>query len=342
MPSTTLTSWARLLWEELEARHLDARAIFVAADLDPAQLQDPNARFPAGRMSRLWQLAEERSGDPAIGVAIGMRWNPTTFHALGYAWLASATLAQAFHRLARYGRVINDASEFTLTTTGTHYLVTGTVRDPDYILSPVTIQAAVVAIVKMCRLVRGESFSPIEVQFPFAPTGATLALEVNLRAPLKFGCGHAGMLIDRQDMEQPLPNANAELSRSNEEVLMKYLGRLDQQQLAQQVRRLILESLPSGQVREDDIAADLHLSTRTLQRRLLEEGVSFGVLLQDIRRELAQHYMDDRQLNVSEIAYLLGFSDQANFTRAFKRWFGTTPSEWRRRKQSLGGGKTAG
>ncbi len=332
MSSTTLSSWARLVWEELQQRDIDAHAIFTEADLDPAMLQDPNARFPATRMAHLWQLAEERSGDPAIGVAIGMRWNPTTFHALGYAWLASATLAQAFHRLARYSRLINDASEFTLTTTGTNYLITGVVKDPGFVLSPVTTQATTVAVVKMCRMVLGESFSPVEVQFPFAPTAATLALETNLRAPLRFGCDRAGMLIDRQDMERPLSTSNPELSRSSEEIAMKYLSRLNQQQLAQQVRRHIIEALPSGRIKEEDIAAELHLSTRTLQRRLLDEGVNFSELLQAIRRELAQSYIDDSQLNVSEIAYLLGFSDQANFTRAFKRWFGATPSDWRQRK----------
>lgn len=332
MSSTTLSSWARLVWEELHQRKLDAHAIFDAAGLDPSSLQDPNARFPAARMSQLWQLAEEKTGDPAIGVAIGMRWNPTTFHALGYAWLASATLAQAFHRLARYSRLINDASEFTLATVGTNYLVTGAVKDPGFVLSPIAIQATAVAVVRMCRMAQGESFSPVEVQFPFAPTAATLALEVNLRAPLRFGCDRAGMLIDRQDMERPLPTSNPELSRSNDEIVMKYLGRLDQQQLTQQVRRCIVEALPSGRIREEDVAAALNLSTRTLQRRLLEEGVNFGELLQAVRRELAQNYIDDSQLNVSEIAYLLGFSDQANFTRAFKRWFGTSPSDWRKRK----------
>ena len=95
MASTTLSSWALLVWQELQERDLGARDIFVAAGLDPVRLQDPNARFPVPGMQRLWQLAEEHSGDPAFGVAAGMRWNPTTFHALGYAWLASATLAQA-------------------------------------------------------------------------------------------------------------------------------------------------------------------------------------------------------------------------------------------------------
>jgi AraC-like DNA-binding protein len=332
MSSTTLSSWARLLWEELQQRGIDAEAIFKEAELDPSKLQDPNARFPATRMAQLWRLAEERSGDPAIGIAIGMRWNPTTFHALGYAWLASATLGEAFHRLARYSQLINDASEFTMTASGTGYLVTGTVKDSAFELSPVTVQATMVAITRMCRMLLGESFSAIEVLFPFAPTASTIALEANLRAPLRFGCDRAGMLIDRLDMERPLMTANPELSRNSEEIAMKYLSRLNQQQLTQQVRRHIVEALPSGQIREDDIAAKLHLSTRTLQRRLLEEGAGFGDLLQSVRRELAENYVKDTQLNVSEIAYLLGFSDQANFTRAFKRWFGLAPTEWRRRR----------
>lgn len=332
MSSTTITSWARLIWEELQQRGLDARAIFIEAELDPLMLQDHNARFPAARMARLWRLVEERSADPAIGVAVGMRWNPTTFHALGYAWLASATLGEAFHRLARYSQLINDASEFTIGSAGTSYLVTGTIRDPGFELSPVTIQATMVAITRMCRMLMGESFSAIEVHFPFAPTAATIALETNLRAPLRFGCEKAGMLIDRQDMERPLPTANPELSRNSEEIAMKYLSRLNQKQLSQQVRRHIVEALPSGQIREEEIASRLNLSTRTLQRRLLDEGVNFGDLLQSVRRELAENYITDTQLSVSEIAYLLGFSDQANFTRAFKRWFGVAPTDWRRNR----------
>ena len=283
-------------------------------------------------MARLWQLTEERSGDPAIGVAIGMRWNPTTFHALGYAWLASATLAQAFHRLARYSRLINDASEFTLATTGTNYLVTGAVKDPGFVLSPITTQATAVAVAKMCpccwEILQPDRSAGFRSPRPAPPSHS----ETNLRAPLRFGCERAGMLIDRQDMERTLSAANPELSRSSEEIAMKYLSRLDQQQLAQQVRRHIVEALPSGRIREEDIAESLHLSTRTLQRRLLDEGVNFGELFQNVRRELAQNYIDDSQLSIGEIAYLLGFSDQANFTRAFKRWFGAPPSDWRRRK----------
>lgn len=337
MASTTLSSWALLVWEELQQRELAARDIFVAAGLDPSRLQDPNARFPVPGMQRLWQLAEEHSGDPAFGIAAGMRWNATTFHALGYAWLASATLAQAFHRLARYSRLVNDGSEFSLTTHGLQYLFSGGLKEATQGAVPVAEQAALVAIVKMCRMLLGESFSPAEVQFTFAPTPSTLALETNLRAPLRFGSERMGLLIDRQDMERPLPTSNPELIRCNEQIVLKHLSQLDQQQLALQVRQRIVEGLPSGRVKEEDIASALHLSTRTLQRRLLEEGVNFGELLQNTRRELAQNYIEDSQLNVNEIAYLLGFSDQANFTRAFRRWFGVTPSGWRRSKLATTG-----
>ncbi|HVL00889.1 MAG TPA: AraC family transcriptional regulator [Dongiaceae bacterium] len=332
MASTTLSSWALLVWEELQQRDLNAREIFLAAGLDPARLQDPNARFPIDGMQRLWRLAEEHSGDPAFGIAAGLRWNPTTFHALGYAWLASSTLAQAFHRLVRYGRLINDGSEFTLTSIGLQYQFSGGLKNPLPNPALAVQQALVVALIKMCRMLLGESFSPAEVQFSFAPNAATLLLETTLRAPLRFGCDHFAMLIDRQDMERVLPTGNPELIRCNEQIVLKHLSQLDQQHLAIQVQQRILEGLPSGRVKEDDIANALHLSTRTLQRRLLEEGVNFGELLQSTRRELAQNYIDDSQLSVSEIAYLLGFSDQANFTRAFRRWFGVTPSGWRTRK----------
>lgn len=330
MAFTTLSSWALLVWEELHQRGIEADVLFRQAGLDPAHLRDPNARFPVEGLRRMWATARELTDDPALGVAVGMRWNPTTFHALGYAWLASSTLAEGFHRLARYGRLISDQYQGELTLSGMEYRYRGTPRlqavDPD----PTAVEAITVAIVKMCRLLAGEGFSPLEIVLPIAPGASVLHLETNLRSPLKFGDRALELVLSRADMQRPLRSANPELSRLNEQIVVKHLSRLEKDSVGLQVQSLIAEALPSGRVTEDDIAQTLNLSNRTLQRRLAEEGRSFGDILQNTRRELADSYLRDSQLSINEIAYLLGFSEQANFTRACKRWFGQAPSEYRR------------
>ena len=104
---------------------------------------------------------------------------------------------------------------------------------------------------------------------------------------------------------------------------------MDGDDLVAKVRYTVFDKLPSGEVRDSDIAQSLNMSTRTMQRRLAEEGTSFSAILQQIREELADQYIKDDKLAISEVAYLLGFSDQSNFTRAFKRWHGVSPTQYR-------------
>ncbi|TVQ75478.1 MAG: AraC family transcriptional regulator, partial [Chromatiaceae bacterium] len=227
MAFTTLSSWALLVWEELDQRGLDADVLFRQSGLDPTHLNDPNARFPVEKLRRMWVAARELTNDPALGVAIGMRWNPTTFHALGYAWLASSTLAEGFHRLARYGRLISDQYRGELSLSGMEYRYRGTPRTPAGDPDPTAVEAITVAIIKMCRLLAGEGFSPLEIVLPIAPGASVLHLETNLRSPLKFGDQALELVLARADMEKPLRSANPELSRLNEQIVVKHLSQME-------------------------------------------------------------------------------------------------------------------
>lgn len=341
MPASALGSWAKLVWEELKSRNLDAHAIFKQSGIDPAKLSNPTARFPAQNMVSLWVNADAAASDPGFAVAAGKRWNPTTFHALGFAWLASSSLAGAFNRLVRYGRFVNDGLEYQLTSDGVVYRfrITAKQEDSEFFNqiqkgSPGS-DAGIVAILKMVRMLVGESFSPLEINRVQEPNAASLPLEQFVRCPIHYGKGYGELVIARQDMEQKLSSGNEELSQMNEQILLKHLSQLDREQLSTRVKLEILQQLPSGNVKESDIAESIGLSSRTMQRRLLDEGVNFSSLLQDTRQQLASQYIKDDQLSISEIAYLLGFSDQANFTRAFKRWNGVSPTQYRNQETAL-------
>jgi AraC-like DNA-binding protein len=147
------------------------------------------------------------------------------------------------------------------------------------------------------------------------------------------------LLIDRHDAERNLASANAELIMANEMVALQYLSSLDRSNISVQVKSKIIELLPSGEIREEEVAEALNVSLRTLQRKLREEGESYAHIVKVVKKEMAENYIQDSQLSINEIAYLLGFSDQANFTRAFRRWNGNTPSQYRLnlRKQSAMG-----
>jgi AraC-like DNA-binding protein len=122
-----------------------------------------------------------------------------------------------------------------------------------------------------------------------------------------------------------LPTANPVLLRVNEQVLTDYLARLERSEVTVQVQAKLIQLLPSGEVDESSIARALNLSLRSMQRKLKARGVSFRKLLDDTRRQLAEQYLKDSTLSVSEIAYLLGFAEVSSFSRAFRRWTGHAP-----------------
>jgi AraC-like DNA-binding protein len=128
-----------------------------------------------------------------------------------------------------------------------------------------------------------------------------------------------------------LPTANTDLARVNEEIVASYLEQIEHGTVSKRVRTRLIEQLPSGHVSQESIASSLFMSTRTLQRKLQEENTSYKELLTETRHELAMRYMASSSSPVSEVAYLLGFSEVGNFTRAFKRWTGMAPTEFRSR-----------
>src|SRR5688572_21885026 len=110
MGPSSLSSWVHLIASTLNARGVDADEVFLRAKMSPGQLRDPNSRYPASQVRRLWLLAAETTGDPCFGMEVGRAWHPTSFHALGYAALASSTLREALAYVARYSRVVSSGA----------------------------------------------------------------------------------------------------------------------------------------------------------------------------------------------------------------------------------------
>jgi len=329
MFSTTLTSWALLIWQALQDMGHDPRDVFVSVDLDPAKLADPNARYPVVGMQRLWEEAVRITDDPCFGLEAGRRWHPTTFHALGFAWLASSTLHDALERLSRYVHVVSNAVKADVEPRGASYVLTFGPPGGKVAAMPASLDAGLAAIMQMCRQICGEGYEPQGVLMSHDRPPCGGRLEAFFRAPIHYDAGENGLVFHAQTIDRRLPTANAELARANEEVVVKYLSHLDRTSIATQVQAHLIERLPSGHVGEEAMAESLNMSLRTLQRKLLEEGTSYARLLEETRRDLAKNYIENSTLSLNEIAYLVGFSEQASFTRAFRRWYATSPSAYR-------------
>lgn len=327
--ATTLNTWAIAVARTLDARGCDSAALFEQAGLDPAILRDPNGRYPVSRMSRLWKLAVEATRDPCIGLAVAEFVQPATFHSLGLAVLASQTLEDALTRSARYSRIVSNAVDILLEETPQGLKQILRFRE-DIPQVDEAIDVFMASTLKLGRMLSGTDLRPRALRLRRSATTEMRAqFAAYFGVPIEFEADENSVLIPWSLARQPLPMANPALARQNDQVVMEYLARFDGARLTEKVRAELIARLPSGEPARGDVAAALHLSEKTLQRRLRDEGTSYQDLLDETRRELAQQYLREGRASVCEVTFRLGFSDQSSFTRAFKRWTGVAPGEYR-------------
>ena len=326
---TTLASWTRALRRQLDSLGLDSTALCHAAGLDIAQLDDPNARYPLAATTRLWQLAVAASGDPALGLGTSRHVAPTTFHALGMAVMASGSLREVFERIVRYHQVVSDVLTLELRDIGStcefHFRLPPGSPPP----AAEAIDAFAAIYVRTCRNRLGRDYAPLAVYLRRpAPADPQPWLDV-FRAPVHFAAPEDMLCFARDDLDRPLEDGNPELAAHNEAVLQKRLEALQPDTVARRLRRALEQCLPNGEPSAETLAHGLHLSLRSLQRHLAEEGTSYEQVLADTRHALALQHLQTQDCSISEVAYLLGFADSSSFSRAFKRWSGQSPSQYR-------------
>ncbi|MDF3931833.1 AraC family transcriptional regulator [Pseudomonas citronellolis] len=327
---TTLSSWVRGILLAIEQEGLDGRALFAELGLDHGVLDDPDARIPQDDMSRLWQRAVELSGNPAIALNMARVHTPA-FPVLGYALMSSRNLAEGFERLERYQRIIAEGADVSFRRQPEGCLFSVQVHG-DRLLPPrQSAESSLAGMIGLVRWITGRHIRPLDVRLAGEPPQDPTPYQALFEAPLSYGHGQCALLFSHADMTAPLPTANAELARLHDRFAGEYLARFESSRFSHQTRQVLCRLLPQGEPRREVVAEILHLSERTLQRRLQEEGGSYQQLLDDTRRELAQQYLATPHMTLLEIAYLLGFSEPSNFFRAFRRWFGVTPGEYRER-----------
>ncbi|MGE6660057.1 AraC family transcriptional regulator [Pseudomonas sp. NPDC077408] len=326
---TTSSSWTLSIVQALELDGLDCQDLFVKLGLDYSALNDPDARFAQDGMTRLWQCAVEITGNPAIGLNLAKVMRPGAMHVVGYALMSSSTLRDSFQRLVRYQRIIAEGADLQFGSTNRGALLTLTIHGDQLPPARQSADGSLASTLAFCRWLTGKPLVPIEVYFQGPPPADIEPYRAVFQAPLRFNAEYHGMLMRHVDMDIALPTANAELAQLHDRFAGDYLARLSDSRVTHQARQVICRLLPQGEPRRETVAQSLHLSERSLQRRLDEEGTSFQQLLDDTRRTLAEQYLARADLALLEVAYLLGFADPSNFFRAFKRWFAMTPGEYR-------------
>lgn len=328
---TNAAFWVTGIADALTAEQLDVPSLFREAGLDFTALQDPDARFESDQVSRLWELAVARSGNPAVGLAGASRAKPGHFGVVAYSLMSAPDLLGILERLARYIAIVSDAATVKVRKRGDNHRL---ILDLNPGLRPVPHQRFafdLLTFLSFCRWVSGEELKPIGVDLSHPGVDSSLAFETAFGCAPRFGATENAMLFSHADVTRPLPTAHDQLSSVHDRIATEHLQRSHGTRFAARARTEIVRHLPDGAPTRSALALALATSERTLHRRLTDEGTSFQRLTDDIRRELAERYLERRDLPLADVAYLLGFKDQGSFFRAAQRWFRMTPRQYRLR-----------
>lgn len=322
---TTFGGIAQIMWQTLNSYSLNADAMFKEVGLDLPREMASNQRVQAITMQKLWRLAEIKSGDEAFGIKYAQNTNPMTLHGLGFSWMASDTLLDAFNRLVRYYRLISTAGEIVLDEGSDYYCLWYKIPAPKGVAAPASLDAALALFIQLCRITKGPDFTPSRVELQRNSVQDITPFTQFFRSETVFDSDENRLFFSKESLNATLPGANHELARANDQVVIEYLKKFDTENVVSQIRANIIEKLPSGTISQENIAGLMHMSMRSMQRKLSQQGTSFKSIVEDVRKELAITYLKDNGRSIGEITFLLGFSEPSNFSRSFKKWTGMTP-----------------
>jgi len=332
LTATTLGGWAVAISQALKEAEIDPLPLFEQCGIEMPSAQDPQNRIETVKLAKLMRLACEYSGDPAFGLSVGRYMRPASWHALGFSVLASQNLQMGFDRLQRFFRIFTTCAYSQLSQDGDSLVFEGMVY-PEYreIIEPAEYDAFLAAVVLTCRHLYVGDLQLQCIEIPRPQPENLAPYQRMFKCPLVFGSERLALKLPLTVAQEALATYNAELVHHNDKICEDYIARLDRDDVVTQVRHQIISCLHEGEPQVDPIANKLFLSPRTLQRKLADQGTSFKTLTDQVRHELALQYLAQPHLPVGEVSYRLGFSHISNFSRAFKRWQGVSPVEYRTR-----------
>ena len=331
MPHDSTTQLARaplLLLAYAERQGLDRDALMRLARLMPQDVADPDSRIRTASMRRLWRAVDEQLHDPCLGLHIGITIKATQLGLVGYAMSYSGNLGDALQRLRLYTRILNESVQHEIKEMdGT---VTLTLKaNPSLIALRHPIDAGIAVVLSIAREITQTALSPLSVELPFSEPELPVSNEYRsiFGCTIYFDRPYESISFSNEQMQLPNQLADSTLSGYLDNLAMLKLNELGEEEtsLVNEVRKILWPMLPCGRPNLWRTASEMGISPRTLQRRLGEAGTSFSVVLDDLRRDLSDELLSYHKLAVSEVAFLLGYSEPSAFQRAFRRWRGVSP-----------------
>jgi AraC-like DNA-binding protein len=315
---------------DLKRRHIPTDDLLKEVGIRRTDLGDPDSGVSYAAVIRLMERAAALLGEPGFGLRFGASQDLTDGGILGFVMLNSTTLRDSLRSLERYFLVISDGEDIEFEESGPHVKLRFRERDPALRGQRQKSEYFAAFIVRACRDITRRRVSPVRVEFMHARPNVRIDYEAHLGCPVRFRTDWDAVVFEPETMQLEARSPDDKLLKILEMASRKIIGPTPKKEdIVHDVRSLIGKGLSHGAVHIDSVAAELNMSSKTLERRLSERGESFSALNDAIRQDIAKQCLRETDLRLEEIVFMVGYTDPATLVRAFKRWTGKTPMAFR-------------
>ena len=325
--ATAAAMFLRPLVHLLHSRGIDPDTVFTRHGLVLADTGNPEAQIDVAASTALLDDVEVLLADPSLGINMARHGEYSSFGGLGLALAAGGSLLSVLQRITRFHRLISDVvlSEMSEDDdyVAIHFSASG-----NHTPHPQAIAFVMSSIVRMLRIRVRPDLNPARVAAPFVSEGFGLALQRYFRTPVEKA-ERFSLYFERAAAREQLQSSDVQLAAMLDATLNQRLAELDKGSLAVQLSLWVEERLPEGEPALGEAAKQFNLSVRSLQRRLGDEGLTWKQLVENTRKTLVERHLRTPGMSVTQLAFLLGFADVSSFSRAFKKWYGVAPSQFK-------------
>ena len=320
-------------------RYADAKGIavdplFEKAGLKPEILGSDEGRIDGEQLQAFIHLLAEHTGNPVLGLETGDYVQPGSYSVLGYITMSCATLGEAVTRIAPYEKLVGDMGTTRLKMKGDCATLIWTCNFTDSVLWPQVVDNVFASWINYARwLADSTDATPLEVRLRRPSPGPEheKAYALRWQCPVQFDAEEDAVTFAQSLLATRLRQPDPLLRKTLEAHALSQLALLDTDtDLTSKVKQSIQKQLAEGITRQDMVAEDLGMTSRTLQRKLSQEGVSYQKLLDEVRQQMAEDYLQNTGMSIPDIALRLGYSETTSFHRKFKAATGKTPGDFRR------------
>ncbi|USH01191.1 AraC family transcriptional regulator [Grimontia kaedaensis] len=323
---------------------IDVEPTLSRFGLSESEANNPEGRLSVERLGNLFLYCNEKAGGRAFGLDVAQNFHLSTLHIFGYAIQSSYSLKDGLEHFAKYRRVLSNSTQIHTRIDGAKLFIEFDVeryKDSSRLaLTPQLIEALFIGVICQSREMMSGYIGPVDIEFSFEPfpesCPAVDEFFVSEDCTVNYQCEKNAIVFDLQLASLQSPGSNPLMNMVHTKLLNTFMERFDRSNITYLVENKIAEELKYGNPSQSKIAEELGYSLRKLQRRLREQGTSFKDILEETRKNLAKAYVRQPQYTISEVGHMVGFSDVANFNRAFRRWENCSPSEYRERYLSTG------